>query len=685
MSDVIKLLPDSVANQIAAGEVIQRPASVIKELVENAVDAGATDIKIYIKDAGRTLIQVVDNGKGMSETDARMAFERHATSKIRGAEDLFSLHTMGFRGEALPSICAISQVEIKTRTEDDQIGTRLVINASKVETQEPCVCDRGVNIMVKNIFFNVPARRKFLKTDSVETSNIMREFERLALVNNHIRMSIDTGSRILDLRAATFKQRIGDIWKNNLDLHLVPVDVDTTLIKISGFISRPEFARRRNPLQYLIVNGRNMRHPYFHKAIMNCYDSLIAADTQPCYFLKFQVDPASIDVNIHPTKNEIKFEYEQEIWPILQASVKAALGKFGAVPSIDFNADILPVDPLPQGEAPEKPSLDIPENYNPFVEQQNSFLEKGGGFGMGAFPFGGSNPFGEDSSSSGKRKQNGRGRYNEHVSKNWDSLYSDFIRNTGSLSGSESSEGFTGQRDTVPSDNDGYGADQEVSASVDFPVSELSHDRDISSGVLPEMENTASVSVICMQYAQSYIVTPSREGLIIIDQHRAHVRILFDRYLSQMEQEGQVSQGVMFPDSLILDPEYQHALEEVGDELSRLGFSIEYEEDNRWKIAAVPAMLKNADPKDMVLKILESVTEDGVNYGNEGNVAKSLPERLALVMARTSAIQRGRRLSSDEMEHIVGELFSLPSPAYTPNGNRVYCLLDDSRLESMFR
>ncbi|MDE6444960.1 MAG: DNA mismatch repair endonuclease MutL, partial [Muribaculaceae bacterium] len=315
MSDVIRLLPDSVANQIAAGEVIQRPASVIKELVENAVDAGASEIRIYLKDAGRTLIQVVDNGKGMSDTDARMAFERHATSKITAAADLFALSTMGFRGEALPSICAISQVEMKTRTEDSQVGTRLVINGSLVEIQEPVVCDKGTNIMVKNLFFNTPARRKFLKSDNVETSNVMREFERLALVNNHIRMSIDTGSRVVDLRPGTFKQRIGDIWKNNLDLHLLPIDVDTSLIKISGFISRPEYARRRNPLQYLIVNGRNMRHPYFHKAILNCYDSLIAADTQPCYFMKFEVDPASIDVNIHPTKNEIKFEYEQEIWP----------------------------------------------------------------------------------------------------------------------------------------------------------------------------------------------------------------------------------------------------------------------------------------------------------------------------------------------------------------------------------
>lgn len=283
MSDVIRLLPDSVANQIAAGEVIQRPASVVKELVENAVDAGATEINIYIKDAGRTLIQVIDNGRGMSETDARLAFERHATSKIRGAEDLFSLTTMGFRGEALPSICAISQVELKTQREEDEIGTRLLINGSKVESQEKCVCSKGSNFMVKNIFFNVPARRKFLKSDAVEQSNIMREFERLALVNHNIRMSIDTGGKVYDLRPGTFKQRIGDIWKNNLNLQLLPLDIETSMVKITGFISRPEFARRRNALQYLFVNGRHMKHPAFHKAIVSAYDELIASDTQPCY------------------------------------------------------------------------------------------------------------------------------------------------------------------------------------------------------------------------------------------------------------------------------------------------------------------------------------------------------------------------------------------------------------------
>ena len=667
MSDIIKLLPDSVANQIAAGEVIQRPASVIKELVENAVDAGATEIRIFVKDAGRTLIQVVDNGKGMSETDARMAFERHATSKIRGADDLFALHTMGFRGEALPSICAISQVELKTRTEDSQIGTRLLINASAVEMQEPCACDRGANIMVKNIFFNTPVRRKFLKSDSVELSNIMREFERLALVNNNIRMSIDTGARVMDLRAASFKQRIGDIWKNNLDLHLIPIEVDTSLIKISGFISRPEYARRRNPLQYLIVNGRNMRHPYFHKAIMNCYESLISTDTQPCYFLKFIVDPSSIDVNIHPTKNEIKFEYEQEIWPILQASIKAALGKFGAVPSIDFNSDVLPVDPLPPGAVPECPTLDIPEGYNPFSEEKKSFSGDSG-FGGRLFGDNGGIGFGPVSHDSGHRRK-------EKSPRGWDSLYSEFMNGARGF-GTGNSSGFeTDEISSIPDMPDIV--ERESPAFVDDDESEES--------LFTDIEMSSSVGSFCVQHALRYIITSSREGLIIIDQHRAHVKILYEQYIKKITEGEQVSQRIMFPETLSLDPEHQAALEEVDSELKRLGFDIESEKEGKWRIIAVPVMLKDSDCRDVILRILDSVGDGGENYGNEGDISGNILSRVALVMARSMAIKRGKRLTCDEMEHLIGELFSLPDPAYTPNGNPVYCVFDSRRLDMMFR
>lgn len=617
MNDIIRLLPDSVANQIAAGEVIQRPSSVIKELIENSVDAGATDIKIYIKDAGRTLIQVVDNGRGMSETDARMAFERHATSKIKDASDLFSLQTMGFRGEALPSICAISLIEMKTKTKENSLGTRLVINATKVETQEPVACESGTSIMVKNLFFNVPARRKFLKSDNVELSNIMREFERLALVNNNIRMSIDTGFRNMELRPASFRQRITDIWKNALDLHLVPVEVDTSLVKISGYISRPEYARRRNPLQYLIVNGRNMKHPYFHKAIMGCYDALIANDTQPCYFLKFQVDPQSIDVNIHPTKNEIKFEYEQQIWPILQASVKAALGKSGAVPSIDFNLDVVPVSPLKPGEKPEKPSIEIPKDYNPF---DGTIYQE-------------------------KRTNSLHSTHKTAQNHNWDKLYSDFLTHRG---GSEDSE------------------------------------KEISTPVLDGMENL-DPGVICFQYRDRYIVTGSHNGIMVIDQRRAHIRILYNEFLSNMMQGETITQGVMFPDSLEIEPALQNSLFEIMPELNRAGFKLEYEADQRWNITGVPSFAQNLDPRDIILRILESVDEGGINYGKDNTTLNPLIERLALIMAKESAIKYDQKLSSDEMEYIVGRLFTLPDASYTPNGNKIFYLIEDSKLISMFR
>ena len=620
MSDIIRLLPDSVANQIAAGEVIQRPASVIKELVENAVDAGATDIKIYIKDAGRTLIQVIDNGKGMSPTDARMAFERHATSKIKEASDLFSLRTMGFRGEALPSICAISQIEIKTKQEQDIIGTKLCINASKVESQDSVNCDKGTNIMVKNLFFNVPARRKFLKTDNVELSNIMREFERLALVNNSVRMYIDTGGKIIDLKPASFRQRIEDLWKNTLDSHLIPIEVDTSLVKISGYISRPEYARRRNPLQYLIVNGRNMRHPYFHKAIVGCYESLIASDTQPCYFLKFNVDPESIDVNIHPTKNEIKFEYEQDIWPILQAAVKASLGKYGAVPSIDFTMDWIPVAPMNPKKAPVKPAIDVPDDYNPFSSSEKN-IPKGG------------NQFYQK---------------NDKVDSNWEELYADFMQGT---------RGF-GQ-----------------SAGKEEPEQD----------VIENLQEEPTPGNFCLQYDEKYIITGSREGLLIIDQRRAHIKILFEEFYGNLKGEVFTSQGLMFPDSLEIDASQLSTFEEILPELNRVGFRIEYDKDRRWNITGVPGFVKNLDVRDIILRMVETVDDSGVNYGKEGAGTNDLIYRLALVMARGAAINYGRKLTEEEMEHIVGKLFSLQDPSYTPTGNKIFQTLDKNYLGSLFR
>lgn len=613
MSDIIKLLPDSVANQIAAGEVIQRPASVIKELVENSVDAGATEINIVIRDAGKTLIQVRDNGTGMSETDARMAFERHATSKIRQAGDLFTLHSMGFRGEALPSICAISEVELKTRKSGEQLGTHLVIEASKVKSQQPIATDQGTVIAVKRLFFNVPARRKFLKSDSVELSNIMREFERLALVNHRLRLSIDTGSRVIELRPGTLRQRIEDIWKNTLKSdHLLPVDIDTPIVKIEGFISRPEFARRRNPLQYLIVNGRNMRHPYFHKAITACYENLIAPGTQPCYFIVFTVSPDTIDVNIHPTKNEIKFENENAIWPILTQAVKTSLGKFSAVPSIDFNSDELDVRPLQQGEMPKAPDMGFRPDYNPFEEM--------------------------------KRHAIGQNYRPTQVTRNWSDMYPDPAVN----------------RD---------------SARQETPV-----------GRMPALDSgdmTSGMGAICIQFNQKYIITTQGERLLVIDQHRAHVKILYEEYLQRAGHQDVVSQPLMFPEKVTLDESQQMALAGVLGNMESLGFSLEYLSDSDWQINAVPSMVKAHEAKDVLLRVLDSVTEDSVNYGNEYQPGATLRQKVALVMARSGAIRRGVKLSNREMEDIIARLFALPDPSLTPNGNKVYTLINESGIASM--
>ena len=343
MSDIIRLLPDSVANQIAAGEVIQRPASVIKELVENAIDAGAQHVDVLVVDAGKTSIQVIDDGKGMSETDARLSFERHATSKIREAADLFALHTMGFRGEALASIAAVAQVELRTRMEGEELGTMLTISGSKVEGQEAVSCPKGSSFSVKNLFFNVPARRKFLKSNQTELSNILTEFERIVLVNPEVSFTLHhNGAELFNLPALQLRQRIMGVFGKKINQELLSLDVDTTMVRVSGFVGKPETARKKGARQYFFVNGRYMRHPYFHKAIMDAYEQLVPVGEQVSYFIYFEVNPANIDVNIHPTKTEIKFENEQAIWQILAAAVKETLGKFNAVPSIDFDTEGMP-------------------------------------------------------------------------------------------------------------------------------------------------------------------------------------------------------------------------------------------------------------------------------------------------------------------------------------------------------
>ena len=626
MSDVIKLLPDSVANQIAAGEVIQRPASVIKELVENSIDAGATSVTIVLKDAGRTLIQVIDNGVGMSDTDARLAFERHATSKIQHADDLFALHTMGLRGEALASIAAISQVDLRTMHKDATVGTRLVINGSKVESQQPEACVQGCNLMVKNLFFNVPARRKFLKKDSVELSNIMREFERLALVNIGVDFTLISNDVTLhSLRKASLKQRITDLFGKNLDKQLIPIDTDTSIVSINGFIGLPENARKRNALQYFMVNGRNMRHPYFHKAVMQCYEQLIPADEQPNYFINLRVDPETIDVNIHPTKNEIKFENEQPIWQILTAAIRESLGRFNAAPSIDFDVEDAPDIPVFAPDAYAQHEVQLDTAYNPFATPVM--------------------PKSTSAGKSGSRQSSFNSGSGDHL-QNWEQLYDDFVK----------------KRD------DGY------ASMLESKLNNISGD-DVISGETAEdkapnieMELEPAVSAT-LQLKNSYILTPAREGLMIIDQHRAHVRILYDTYIQKASEGAFVSQSTMFPDMLELSPAQNAVLTDIAPALEELGFNLSPLGDNTWSINGIPSILKDANPRDTLLSMIENVTETGEE------LASTLHEKIAISLAHSSAIKRGQPLTAGEMDRLISDLFRLPSPSLTPYGKPVFTIL----------
>ncbi len=624
MSDVIKLLPDSVANQIAAGEVIQRPASVIKELVENAVDAGASHIQIILKDAGRTLIQVIDNGVGMSDTDARLAFERHSTSKIRTADDLFTLHTMGFRGEALASIAAISQVELRTRRREDQLGTHLVISASQCESQEPDACPVGSNFMIRNIFFNVPARRKFLKSNQVELSNIVKEFEKLALINNQVEFTLmHNGNVMYKLMKGTFRQRITALMGSSLDQQLLPVNIDTSLIKIEGYVGKPENARKRNCLQFMFVNGRYMRHPYFHKAVMTAYDQLIPEGEQPNYFLRFTVDPQSIDVNIHPTKTEIKFEDEMPIWQILAAGVKETLGRFCEVPSIDFDTQDAPAIPAYSDHVEiHRPEIGVDPFYNPFKATSQP------------------SPRGI-----AREQQNARPSMS-----NWDELFANFERKKRAGTAQDPDSGS----DIEPGIGQGDGP---------------------QDAALPIM---ADVQSVYLQLKGRYIISPSKSGLMVIDQHRAHVRVLFDRYISRIHRGKMASQAILFPEVLHLSAAQSETLRSLLPEMEPMGFALSPLSGNDWAVNAIPSGIDGVDASSMIQQIIASVDEGGMP------LKKRLQDHLALTVARSAAIPVGRVLQQEEMEILVGDLLRLPEPNYTPDGKTIIHVIPMEQITKLF-
>jgi len=613
MSDIIQLLPDSVANQIAAGEVIQRPASVIKELVENSVDAGASTINVLVINAGRTTIQVIDNGCGMSETDARLSFERHATSKIRQASDLFKLHTMGFRGEALASIAAVAQVELKTRTADDEIGTHISIANSIVTAQEPVSCPVGCNFSVENIFYNVPARRKFLKSNSTELSNILTAFERIALVYPDINFTFHSnGVELFDLRKGNLHQRIVDIFGKKLNQSLLPVNVETSVCNITGFVGKPESARKKASNQYFFVNGRYMKHPYFHKAVMSSFERLVPAGEQIPYFLYFEVSPESIDVNIHPVKTEIKFENEQTIWQIIQAAVKDSLGHFNDVPAIDFDTEGKPEIPVynPSAGFNSTPKVGYNPQYNPFNEPTGGVLHK------------------------------------KSVPLSWEKLYGDIS---------------TASQDT----------------SIEVPSTDTSL---FDSGINTSAKDPSNEekSPAHYQYKGRYVITAVKSGLMIIDQYRAHVRILFDKYMSRMAEHATVSQKVLFPELVQFSPSEVIVIDRLSDSLALAGFEITSLGGGSYSVNSVPAGLEDVNTTRMLKEMVADFAATGIPATNK------MCQTIALQMARSAAIPYGQVMNNAEMENLVNQLFTTTNVNYAPDGKPIMNILKQSELDKLF-
>lgn len=607
MSDIIQLLPDSVANQIAAGEVIQRPASVIKELVENSVDAGAHTINVLVVDAGRTLIQVIDDGKGMSETDARLAFERHATSKIRKAEDLFDLHSMGFRGEALPSIVAVAQVELSTRTESEDVGTQLTLHGSRIISQEPVSCPVGSNFKVENLFYNVPARRKFLKSNATELNNILTAFERIVLVYPDIHFTLHSnGQELLNLKATSLRQRISDVFGKRLNQDLLPLEVNTAICKITGFVGKPESAKKKGAHQYFFVNGRYMKHAYFHKAVVNAFERLVVTGAQVPYFIYIEVEPADIDVNIHPTKTEIKFENEQPIWQILTAAVKDAIGKFCDVPAIDFDVEGRPDIPVfdPTRDAIQMPKVNYNPSYNPFKESKSYKADR---------------PVAD-----------------------WQQLY------------------------------DQTSVSRPAKSEELFPVDDL-----YLGGQQTQESIIAEKSPAHYQYKGRYIMTAVKSGLMIIDQQRADIRILFERYLEQMKSHTANTQRVLFPEVVQFAPSETVILQKLMPELENMGFELSDLGGGSYAVGGIPSGLEGVNPVTLVSNIVADAVEKGGGNLDEIHAA------LALSLARHAAIPVGQILSNDEMEQIINELFACSNVNYTPDGKTILCILPQSDIEQL--
>jgi DNA mismatch repair protein MutL len=603
MSDIIQLLPDAVANQIAAGEVVQRPASAVKELIENAIDAGADKIQLIIKDAGKSLIQVIDNGCGMSGTDARMSFERHATSKIKKAEDLFAIRTMGFRGEAMASIAAIAQVELKTRRHEDELGSCIIIEGSEVLSQEACSANTGTSISVKNLFYNTPARRNFLKSNPVEMRHIIDEFQRIALSNPLVFFTLHhDGQEVYHLPGAALKQRIIHLFGNNYNQRLVPVEEDTSIIRLHGFVGKPEFARRTRGEQFFFVNNRFIRDAYLNHAVLTAFEELLPDDTFPLYVLFIEIDPSKIDINVHPTKTEIKYQDEKAIYAIIRSAVKRSLGRYNITPSLDFDQEnsiehLITQKPFEQIIAPV---IAFNPDFNPFTPEKKADRD---------LPF--SRNTGEHRSSP--------------IPQNWDTLY-------------------------------------EISKKEPVLQHETHTEKKIA---VDEQEVSKSSERQFFQVHNRFIMSQIKSGIMLINQQAAHERVLYERFLQQLQNHSGVSQQSLFPQSVTLNGSDFELLKELLPDIRALGFDIREFGKNTVVVEGIPAELNNVGEHELLEHLLEGFKN------NQAILKLDKRDNLARALARNAAIKTGTKLSSEEMNLLTDQLFACQMPNLALNGKPV--------------
>lgn len=609
--------------------MVQRPSSIIKEMVENSIDADATSVKVLVTDGGKTTVQVIDDGKGMSETDARLSFERHATSKIQKASDLFCLTTMGFRGEALASIAAVAQVELKTRRKEDELGTMIQVAGSKIEKQEPVACPAGSNFLVQNLFFNVPARRKFLKSNQTELTNVVADFQRIVLVHPEISFSLyNNGVEMFHLPAASVRQRIIDVFGKKINAELLPIEVETSLVSISGYVGKPESSKKKGVHQYFFVNGRYMRHPYFHSAVMKAYENLIPVGEHVSYFIYFAVDASSIDVNVHPTKTEIKFDNEQPIWQVLSAAVRETIGQFCNVPLIDFDVEGKPDIPAigANTSIPHQPKL-APSSYNPF-------------------------------------KTEGSRSYSQSVG--WEKLFDKYSNPVSS----EGDEGLTSIQMNPSEKIPGEGEVPEED-NLQGSIWNAVMGRD---GVAAPFD----VTVQKFQYKGRYIVLPSANGIMVVNQHRAHVRVLFDQNMQCINSGNRPSQKELFPIVVQFEKADCIVLENLMEDICSLGFDLSNLGGGAYSVNGIPAGLEGIDISTLLHDMVVSAKE------MTNDIRRDAQEALALTMAENAAIVYGQVLSSMEMERLLRDLFATKIPARTPDGKLVYTILDDKMLNDLF-